>query len=264
MEAVIETPNGMRADVWSCGGGRQSVAIAVLIIQGRLPKPDVSVIVDTGYEKQSTWDYYESFLKPGLNSAGVIITKISGQEWTAKWGKGFFSTNGGILLPGFTNQSGENAKLPGFCSKAWKQSAVHRWLSQRHELTEAHRRTWLGFSLDEPRRYASHLESESVRLPLVLGVPMRSNDCVSLVKKHGWPEPPRSACYMCPNLGDDEWREIMINRPEEFWKAVQIERQIRKRDPFFFLHKQCVPLDQVDWDKTKGAGTSCASGDCFL
>jgi hypothetical protein len=39
-----------RRRLWSSGGGTQSTAIAVLILQGRLPKPDLAVIVDTERE----------------------------------------------------------------------------------------------------------------------------------------------------------------------------------------------------------------------
>ena len=35
-------------NIWNYGGGAQSCAIAVLILQGRLPKPDFAVIADTG------------------------------------------------------------------------------------------------------------------------------------------------------------------------------------------------------------------------
>lgn len=60
-----------RANVWSYGGGTQSVAIAALIIQGRLPKPDYAVIADTGMEKQSTWDYMDNVTNPALKSIGL-------------------------------------------------------------------------------------------------------------------------------------------------------------------------------------------------
>ena len=41
-------------EIWSCGGGTQSGAIAVLIGQGKLPKPDLCFMTDTGREKSST------------------------------------------------------------------------------------------------------------------------------------------------------------------------------------------------------------------
>jgi 3'-phosphoadenosine 5'-phosphosulfate sulfotransferase (PAPS reductase)/FAD synthetase len=91
----------IRSEVWSCGGGTQSVAIAALICQGRLPKPDVSVIADTGYEKQSTWDYYESVLKPNLSKVGVDLVRVTRAEWACDWGKGLFATSGDLLMPAF-------------------------------------------------------------------------------------------------------------------------------------------------------------------
>lgn len=44
-------------EVWSCGGGVQSVAIGALIVGGKLPMPDVAVIADTGRETGRTWAY---------------------------------------------------------------------------------------------------------------------------------------------------------------------------------------------------------------
>lgn len=52
---------------WSCGGGRQSVGIGVLIVRGDLPKPDIAVIVDTERENSSTWRYYGETLQPAAS-----------------------------------------------------------------------------------------------------------------------------------------------------------------------------------------------------
>jgi len=41
-------------EVFSSGGGTQSISITALIIQGRLPKPDFTVIADTGREMPTT------------------------------------------------------------------------------------------------------------------------------------------------------------------------------------------------------------------
>ena len=72
--------------VWSCGGGRQSCAIAVLIIQGRLPKPDFAVMSDTGRERYTTFPYVHKYLVPELESVGVKleIVKASSGDTTAR------------------------------------------------------------------------------------------------------------------------------------------------------------------------------------
>ena len=64
------------AIVWSYGGGTQSAAIAVLILQGKLPRPDVAVIADTGRELSTTWDYQAEVVAPALESIGLPVQNI--------------------------------------------------------------------------------------------------------------------------------------------------------------------------------------------
>jgi 3'-phosphoadenosine 5'-phosphosulfate sulfotransferase (PAPS reductase)/FAD synthetase len=56
----------MRAQVWSYGGGRQSVALAVLVRDGKLPRPDLIVFADTGREDSATMDYHRKHVAPFL------------------------------------------------------------------------------------------------------------------------------------------------------------------------------------------------------
>lgn len=258
-------PNQSRTQVWSCGGGTQSVAIGALIVQGRLPKPDFAVIADTGMEKQSTWDYLDSTLRPALASVGVEIHRIKRSEWGTRWRSSLFATSGQHIVPVFTTESGQRGKLSAFCSSGWKKEVVDSWLSKVHGVTESKRQKWLGFSFDESRRWVKHHGKDDIWLPLVDGVRMKRHECVRLVESMGWGTPPRSNCWMCPNQSDDEWREVMQNRPDEFQKAVEIERELRRVDPYAWLHKQCVPLDQVDFSKPQlEFNRACDSGECFV
>lgn len=258
-------PSEERKHVWSCGGGTQSVAIGALIVQGRIRKPDIAVIADTGMEKQSTWDYLDFTLRPALASVGVEIHRVKRSEWAAPWAKELFASSGQALVPVFTTESGRVGKLPAYCSSGWKKEVVDRWLSNAHGITASKRVKWLGFSFDESRRWVKHHGKDDVWLPLVDGVRMKRHECVRLVESMGWPTPPRSNCWMCPNQSDDEWREVKCNRPEEFQRAVEVEREIRKQDPHAWLHKQCVPLDKVDFSKPQMEfARACDSGECFV
>ena len=249
-------------EVWNCGGGTQSSAIAALIVSRKLPKPDVSLIVDTGREKQSTWDYMDSVLVPNLLKVDITLHKVSKEEFATC---DLWSTNCETLeIPAFTTQTtGGISKLPNFCSYEWKRRVADRWL-RREGYTNP--RKWLGFAVDEPRRWLPHADSQEVWLPLVYGVPLRKADCKPFVAKMGWPEPPGSNCWMCPNQSDKEWIETKNNRPHEFARAVLLEREIRVRDPFAFLHSSGVPLDQVNWTKPQMDlfERACGSGECFL
>ena len=44
---MLTYTEGDKLNLWSSGGGVQSSAIAVLIAQGKLPKPDIAVMIDT-------------------------------------------------------------------------------------------------------------------------------------------------------------------------------------------------------------------------
>lgn len=250
--------------VWSCGGGTQSAAIAALIVQGKLPKPDLAVMVDTEREKSGTWEYADAVLIPNLREAGVTLHRVRKSEYATV---DLWAGNGDLLLPVFTNQSGEQGKLPVYCSDKWKSRVVQRWLrSQGVESAEQ----WIGISIDEMRRTRfSGLGWLRNRYPLIepeFGLTYRRSDCEAEIARLGWPKAPRSACWMCPNMGDFEWLEMKTHYPGDFACAVRLEREMRQKDPHAWLHGSCVPLDQVDFT-TQGSlfeDRSCASGMCFV
>lgn len=246
--------------VWSCGGGTQSAAIAALIIAGKLPKPDISFIIDTEREKTSTWEYYDSILKPELATVGVDLVRVPKSDFATV---DLYSLKTGmVLIPAFTNQSGSVGKFDGFCSGEWKRRVSERYL---RSLGVESCTMWIGFSTDEMRRVRASATAWLTRdYPLIFRVPSRRSDCVSFVRLMGWPDPPRSACYMCPEMADAEWLDMKLNYPADFWSAVQFERIERQRDPHFFLHPACIPLDEVDFEsqQTMFADRGCREG-CF-
>ena len=124
--------NETLVEVFSSGGGTQSTAIAALIVQGRLPRPDVVVIADTGFEKSTTWYYLDGVVRPELAKLGLEVHRV-GPEWATKppHGNRFISHNGNtVLVPGFSSQvAGERGKMSGFCSKTWKVD-FNIWLAR--------------------------------------------------------------------------------------------------------------------------------------
>jgi len=76
-------------------------------------------------------------------------------------------------------------------------------------------------------------------------------DCISLVRSMGWPDPPRSRCWMCPNQSPAEWDDLDANYPSDAEKAREFERMIQDRDPTVYLRDE------------KGSRGDCMSGFCF-
>jgi hypothetical protein len=254
-------------EILSFGGGTQSAAIAALIIQGKLPKPDAIIIADTGYEKSTTWQYLETVIRPALKSIGLEVHCVS-QEWA---NAGLVSKNGkSVLMPMFTAQSDTVGKLTGYCSSEWKVRPMDRYLRKVLGIKKSEQKKWIGFSLDESRRAIRMMATDDwekgrIRFPLIHDVPLRRHQAIREVEKMGWPPPPRSACYFCPNMSDDEWRDIS---PEELKLASKFEQQMQETDPFVFLHKSGKPILEVDFSKPDDQPElferACSSGVCFV
>ena len=198
--------------VFSSGGGTQSCCIAALIVQGKLPQPDICVIADTGYENERTWDYLYSTVMPELVAVGVEVHRIKASEYAAPWGnplvhKGF-AASGQLMIPAYTDMSGNVAclsKLSTYCSNAWKQEVVDRWLSKERNITRSMMVKWIGFSRDECKRVWRMAKGEEyqkglIRFPLIHDVPTTRQEAINIVKAMGWPTPPRSRCWMCGRL----------------------------------------------------------------
>lgn len=258
MSLLEFNPTSGVTQVWSCGGGTQSAAIAALICLGKLPKPDLSIIVDTGREKSSTWRYLDDVLRPSLAKVGVEIHRVQKNKYT-DWD--LHDSSGVILIPAFTILNGQEGRKSAFCSDKWKRRVTMRWLREQGvERCD----NWLGISCDELRRVrASRDKWLNHVFPLVALRIFRDN-CPQIVAEMGWPKPPRSACWMCPNMRDAEWSEMKENDPEDFALAVQFDHDIRKDDPGLFLHDAYIPLDQVNFDPNRDNGIlGCDSGRCF-
>ena len=240
----------------------QSTAIAALIVLGRLPKPDLAIIADTGREQSTTWAYLESITGPALAAAGVTLHRVASQDFAT------VDLYGGadgrsLLLPVFTNQSGDPGKLPAYCSNEWKRRVVRRWATAQGVRAAA---IWLGISTDEMQRVSLSTGKWENRFPLI-EQRMNRNDCAHLIESvMGWPRAPRSSCFMCPNHTQEEWRDIRDHKPSDWQAAVVFDRAIRRRDPHAFVHSDCVPLDEADLDDRNGVlfGHAGSSGHCFI
>jgi len=261
-------------EIFNSGGGTQSAAIAALIVQGKLPRPDVVIIADTGFEKSTTWEYLDAVIRPALGKIGLDVHRVDHRKWATmpKHGNRFLTHNGNtVLIPAFTTQtSGETGKIPGFCSNTWKVEPVNRYLREVMGIPTKLQKNWIGFSLDEARRATRMMVGEEykkgrIRLPLIHDVPLRRAQAINLVQLAGWPTPPRSACYLCPNMSDDEWIGIT---PEERAEAGKLEKELQIHDPHVWLHKSCQPIETIDFSKPDDQPElferACSSGVCFV
>ena len=245
--------------VWSCGGGTQSGAIASLIGTGELPRPDYALMINTGREKLGTRPFVDGFIRPALAKVGLELTIVNKSDFASV---DLFAHNGDILVPGFTNISGTVGKLEPYCSGEWKTRVGQRWLRSIGVETAT---VWLGISIDEMRRVRSQrLNWLTLSYPLIFIVRYTRSKCVERIRADGWlGEIPHSACWMCPNMSDSEWLEMKTSYPADFASACDLEIEVQKVDPHFWLHPSCVPLASVDFTaqfsmfSDRGCTTGC-------
>ena len=233
--------------VWSYGGGVQTVAIACLIKQGKLPKPDIAVIADTGREAETTWSFMNEVVQPMLAPIGLTIEVASHNLATVD----LYSRKGTLLIPAFTNHTGKIGQLPGYCSVEWKRRVVRRFLKKKGV---RRCKMWLGISLDEVgRAKPADVGWITHEWPL-LDLKLRRRDCVQLIKDAGLPTAPKSSCWMCPYRGK-EWQSLTAG---DRAKAEAFEAEMRAKDPSLFLRDDGRLLAEAWDDKPRPDSTTMA------
>ncbi|HLE04793.1 MAG TPA: hypothetical protein VI729_09335 [Anaerolineales bacterium] len=260
-----------RLRILSLGAGVESTTLAMLSKHGELPALDHAIFADTGWERQVTYDHLR-WLIPQLPFPVHWLTparKIQEQPERTP-GTRFIS------LPMFTN--GGEGRLWRQCTKEWKIEAIHRKVRELVGLAPGERggreireERWIGYNREQVGRIADPMSPwVQHRYPLIEDRPMNRLECIAWMFAHGYPEPPRSSCIGCPNHTDAEWRRLKIDSPEEFAQAVEFERvhgssRGAQREQAF-LHRSCVPLNQVDLSTAEDRGQlnwlDHCGGDC--
>lgn len=247
----------MPTEILSYGGGMQTIAMCVLVAQGKLPNPDYVIAADTGREMPTTWQYAREYAAPLLASVGLDLHIASHDLATVD----LYGKNGDLLMPVFT----ETGKLPTYCSNEWKQRVVQRyarkWLKIEGDMVN-----WIGFSLDERRR----VKGEQGRRYPLLDLMLTREDCVRIVEGAGLPLPHKSRCFMCPHQTPDEWLEV-YDDPALWADAVAVDNEVREADDRggVFLHESRKPLELLTREdiaqmRQREPSRQCGLGLCYV
>lgn len=256
--------SGERALTWSYGGGTQSIAIAVLVARGRLPRPERIVMADTSREATETWEYHAAHTAPLLASVGLTV-EVAGHDLATR---DLYATDGKTILPMYSAEGAKRA----FCSGEWKRDVVKRYLRSKGYGPKRPVTHWLGMSLDEtPRLKQSDTQWVRHHWPLCFDVPLTRAECRALILDAGLPEPPKSSCWMCPYRRNAQWRRLKEHYPEDWARAVALDEAVRQRDPqeSLYLHESRVPLAVADLGKDEAVAdlplfaAGCTSGHCW-
>lgn len=263
--------NGKSLKVLSFGGGRQTVAIVAMCLNGEFEKPDHIIFADTQCESKTTYVYNE-FIKQKLKGTGIEYHQVS----IGNIVENSLSRNKFASIPFFTKMDGEPGMLRRQCTNEYKIQPVYQKIREIIGLKPYQRydgivELWIGYSADEIKRADRMIKNKKVkwitpRFPLI-EKKIYVDNCIEYLKRIGWGEPEKSACWMCPFKSDLEWKKQKEYYPDEFAKAVKYEKEIKNHKVSIksdvYLHRSLKPLDQVEFD-SQSELFGCKWGVCGL
>lgn len=258
--ALYGEPAGpARTQILNYGGGTQTTGMIALCLEGRLPWPDHIVMADTGREATATWDWLREVVAPVLAQHGRMVEVAPHSLATVD----LLSTKGDVLMPMFTDQSGQIGQLATYCSAEWKTRVVQRYLTQTYGLKRVD--NWIGYSSDEASRMGKRggwQEKWRAVYPL-LDLDLDRDDIQRLVTKHFGQRAPKSSCWMCPHRGDAQWRELRDHYPQDWQAAIQVDEEMRRVDPHVYLHRSGKPLSEAPLTGQAADIACSADGGCW-
>jgi hypothetical protein len=262
-----QPPPTTKWNVLNLGAGVQSSTLALMAAVGEIkPMPDFAIFADTQAEPKSvyTWlDWLEKQLPfpvhrvtRGNMTADMMAfrTAKDGRVWTKS------------TIPAFMQAPDGSIGLLGrSCTADYKIAPILKNLRRLCGIKRGEKQVQItqsiGISYDEIQRMKPSRDKWTQhRWPLV-ELEMRRHDCIAWLKQRGFPEPPRSACSYCPFHSNKEWRRLKEHEPEAFAEAVQVEKELQRTKAATdnmrsvpWLHKSCVPLEDVDLSTEEDAG----------
>jgi hypothetical protein len=247
--------------VLSLGAGVQSTTLALLAVEGALPRPDAAIFADTGWEPHRVYEHLDR-LTVVLADADIPLHRVSAGNLRAD---ALDPTQRYCSVPYFVrNPDGSDGMGRRQCTSEYKlkpiKAKVRELLGYPHPKPVPRgvfAEQWIGFSTDEVHRVRDTLDVRysRPRHPL-LELGMSRKDCARWLAVRGWASVAKSACIGCPFHGNRQWRELRDNHPDEWTDAVEFDRAIRKGGarglPLTgeaFLHRSRIPLDIAPIDR---------------
>jgi hypothetical protein len=250
--------------VISLGAGVQSTTMALMAARGEIgPMPDCAIFADTGAEPAGVYrhlDWLEKELPFPVHrvSAGNLRDEIMGA---------MAGNNRMDARPPFFTRSG--GMLNRQCTHDFKIVPINKKVRELIGLKKGQRgpkepvvEQWIGISCDEAiRMKPSRLSYIKNRWPLI-EKDMHRHHCLRWCEERQYPKPAKSACTFCPYTDNARWRDMKTNDPASWAEAIAIDQAIRPGMPGpkrpkgeqWFVHSDCVPLDQVDLSTAEDRG----------
>jgi len=235
----------------SLGAGVQSSALLLMACAGELPRPDLAVFADTGWEPAQVYRWLSDVLEPAAAAAGISLHHVTAGNLRRQVADQA-ATGRFVPIPTYLRRPDGRAGLGRReCTSNAKVIPIRRHLRAQLDRTGGRTATlWLGITVDEiARARPARVKWLRHAFPLLGDYdlpPMRRSDCLAWLARNGYPPAPRSACIGCPYRSDAEWRHLAATSPAEFADAAALDAQLRTAGVDQYLHRSLLPLADVD------------------
>jgi len=243
--------------VLSLGAGIQSTTILLMACRGELPKPDIAIFADTGWESEETYRHLGWLTKEaGANSIPVIKVQtgnirddiLNAQELGIRFAS----------MPLFCVNKGRVGMLKRQCTSDYKIVPIHKKIREllgykpRQRIAPDAVEQWIGISIDEAQRVFGFYNQRWLNnaFPLIEKGLSRTTCELWLYQNYPQLKVAKSACLGCPFRCDSEWHEVKDNN-EQWQSVIEFDRAIRDikgqiKSEELYLHRSLQPLEQVD------------------
>lgn len=257
--------------ILSLGAGVQSSTIALMATHGDIEPIDCAIFADTQAEPKTVMEWLDWLEKQvSFPIYRVTAGSLYSDQLRLKISKTGKVCVGG-KIPAFVKNEIEvfdddgnvsTAQTIGMfgrkCTADFKIAPIERKLKELLGIKRFSKRNpimceqLIGISVDEAQREKPSSKAEIKHKFPLLDLYMTRNDCLNWMQKHGYPEPPKSACTFCPFHSDAMWEEVKAS--PEWESVVHFERELQrlaKADTVTrgvpYLHRSCMPIDQVEF-----------------
>ena len=265
--------------VLSLGAGVQSTTLALMIEKGEIPMVDGAIFADVKGEPLAVYKHL-NWLKKKLSYPVYQVSWRDLKQDILDAADGKYKA---FTAPFYTKnpKTGKKKMLRRQCTFMYKINPVVQEVRRLLGLKKGEKRDkntrvemLMGISKDEVFRVKTNRMSYITNIYPLIDKDMTRLNCLEWMSKHNYPKPPRSACTFCPYHSNEEWKEIKKNK-EEWQEAIAIDKAIRHqekhKDKFknsndtldeLFLHRDAIPIDQVDFDKSKDNQLDMFQSEC--
>ncbi len=192
--------------VLSYGGGINTVALMVVLVQEKLPLDEV-VFADTGGEVPETYGYLK-ISREYLDRRGIpfriVLTRKRGSDdlYDSSWQR--------KVIP---------SALWRWSTRDFKVRPIYRY----YRSLGLHVNQYMGIAYDEIERMKDSRAPFVTNLYPLVDRKISRAGCAEIIVKAGLPLPVKSGCFFCPFNSLERWRWLHQTHRDLFLRAVELE-----------------------------------------